>query len=40
MIPMPMAPHDGINLLIVHTALAQNLVDVFGNVETGYAVLD
>ena len=32
MIPMPMAPYDGIDLLVIHTTLAQNLVDVFENV--------
>lgn len=40
MIPMPMAPYDGIDLGVVHTALAQDLVDVFGNVEAGDTVLD
>lgn len=40
MIPMPMAPYDGINLLVVYTTLAKKLVDVFGNVETRYTVLD
>lgn len=40
MIPMPMTPYDGINFLIVHTTLAQDLIDVFGNVDSRYTVLD
>ena len=40
MIPMPMAPYDGIDLLVIHTALAQNLVGVFDNIETRYTVHD
>ena len=40
MIPMPMAPYDGINLFVVHATFAQELVDVFGHVETWYTVLD
>ena len=40
MIPMPVAPYDGINLLLVHTTLAQNLVDIFGDVEARDTILN
>lgn len=40
MIPMPMAPYDGIDFLVIHTTLTQKLVDIFENVESGYTVFD
>ena len=40
MIPMPMAPYDGINFLVIHTTLTQKLVDIFENVESRYTCFD
>ena len=37
MIPMPMAPYDSIDLLVVDTTFTQKLIDIFVNVETRYA---
>lgn len=40
MVPMPMAPYDAVNLLIVDSALSKDLVDCFRDFETGNTVLD
>ena len=40
MVPMPMAPYDAVNLLIVDSALCKDLVDCFGDVKAGNTVLD
>lgn len=37
---MPMAPDDAVDLTVVLTAFSQDLVDAFGEVESGDAVLD
>lgn len=40
MVPMPMAPYDAVNLLIVDTALSKDLIHCFLDVEAGNTVLD
>ena len=40
MVPMPMAPYDAVNLLIVDSTLSKDLVHCFGDIEAGDTVLD
>ena len=40
MVPVPMAPDDGVDLAVVLTAVSQDLVDAFGDGQAGDAVLD
>ena len=40
MVPMPMAPYDAVNLLIVDSALSKDLVNCFFDIEAGNTILD
>lgn len=40
MVPVPVAPDDAVDFAVVLAAFSQDLVDAFGDLEAGDAVLD